>query len=173
MQMKNKKDISLIIGIAIPILMIVFVAASIYLPSLFSPSPKFNFLYVTGDRYYGKYQFVVENGKLAKREVKYPEHYNSEVARLYIHDVLKNESKEISFEDAQKLYLDPNKESQDGFEVVYGSYDGGIFSIFFGREDYDTVYLKGHNVSKKLNLSSSGNGHYYYYNSFRFLGWLK
>ena len=171
--MKIKKDISLIIGVAIPILMIVFVAASIYLPGLFSPPPKFNFLYVTGDRYYEKYQFVVENSRLTKREVKYPERYTPEVARLYIHDVSRNESKEISFEDAQKLYIDPNTKSQDDFEVVYGSYDGGIFSIFFGREDYDTVYLKGHNTSKKLNLSSSGNGHYYYYNSFRFLGWIK
>lgn len=171
--MKVEKNISLIIGIAIPILMIVFVAASIYLPGLFSPPPKFNFVYVTGDDYYQGRQYVVENGRLTKREVKYPERYTPGLARLFVHDVSKNESKEISFEDAQKLSLDPNAKSPDGFEVVHGSWDEGIFSLFFGREDYDTVYLKGHNTSKKLNLSSIDTGRYYYYNRFRFLGWIK
>lgn len=171
--MRVEKNISLIIGIAIPILMIVFVAASIYLPGLFSPPPKFNFLYVTGDDYYQGHEYAVENGKLIKREVKYPEHYTPRVARLFLHDVTKNESKEISFEDAQKLSLDSNTKSPDGFEVVFGTRDYGIFSLFAGGGDYDTIYLKGHNTSKKLNLSSGGAGRYYYYYGFRFLGWIR
>ena len=40
-----KKNITLILGISIPILMILFVAGSIYLPGLFI-KPHFNFLYV-------------------------------------------------------------------------------------------------------------------------------
>ncbi len=173
--MKAKQNISLIIGIAIPVLMIVLVAASIYLPGLFSPAPKVNFLYVIGDDYYQGQQYTVENGKLTKREVKYPEHYTPGVVRLFIHDVATNQSREVSFAEAQQLPLDANAKSPDGFEVVYGSRGDGIFPLFFFHsEDYNTVYLKGHNTSKKLDLQAPTTGGYYYYNNrFRFLGWIK
>ena len=180
--MKTNRNISLIIGLAIPLLMIVLVAASIYLPSLFAPSPKFNFLYVTGDDYYQAQQYVVEKGKLIKREVKYPEPYATPytpytpgVARLFVHDVVRNESREISFEDAQQLSLNANIKSPDGFEVVYGSGSGGIFPLFFFSDiDYNAVYIKGHNASRKLNLQVGTAGNYhYYYNRFRFLGWMR
>jgi len=173
--MKTKQNISLIIGLAIPILMIVLVAASIYLPGLFSPAPKVNFLYVIGDDYYQGQQYVVENGKVTKREVKYPEHHTPGVARLFVHDVTANQSREVSFAEAQQLPLDANAKSSDGFEVAYGSRGDGIFPLFFFRsEDYNTVYLKGHNTSKKLNLQTPTTGSYYYYpNRFRFLGWIK
>ena len=179
--MKTKRNISLIIGLAIPLVMIVLVAASIYLPGLFAPSPRFNFLYVLGDDYYQGQQYVVEKGKLIKREVKYPEHYTPYypytpgVARLFVHDVVRNESREISFEDAQQLSLNANIKSPDGFEVVYGSSGDGIFPLFFFHDtDYSTVYIKGHNASRKLNLQAgTTGGYYYYYNRFRFLGWIR
>ncbi len=170
-----KKNFSLVIGIAIPILMIALVAASIYLPGLFSPPPKVNFLYVLGDNHYEGQQYVVENGKLAKREVKYPEHYTPGVARLFVHNVTMNESREVLFEEAQQLSLDANAKSLNGYEVVYGSRGDGLFPFFFiSSTDYDSVYLKGHRTSKKLNLPSPATGGWRYYGSnFRFLGWLK
>ena len=169
-----KKNASLLLGISIPILMILFVAASIYLPSLFV-KPKYNFLYVIGDdySYYNQYQYSVKNGKLVKNEIqrledkKLPPRIE---AKLYIHDVAKNESREISFEEAQKLNLDTSITSPDGFEIVYGSRGDGIFPFFFWSErDYSRRYLKGHNLTKKLNLQSDSS----YYRSFRFLGWIK
>lgn len=173
--MRAKQNISLIVGIAIPVLMIALVAASIYLPGLFSPAPKVNFLYVIGDDYYQGRQYAIENGKLTKREVKYPEHYTPGVVRLFIHDVTTNQSREVSFAEAQQLSLDANAKSPDEFEVVYGSRGDGIFPLlFFHSEDYNAVYLKGHNTSKKLNLQAPPTGSYYYYpNRFRFLGWIK
>lgn len=171
--METKKNISLILGISIPILMILFVAGSIYLPGIFI-RPKFNFLYVTGDDYYCGLRYSVQSGKLVKNDIKKPENQECYPPRgevkLFIHDVLKNESKEVSFEEAQLLSLDSNIKSPDGFEVEYGSSDGGIFPFFFGSSiDYNSLYLKGHNVSKKLNIQTGGS---YYYN-FRFLGWIK
>lgn len=171
--MSSKKNISLIIGIAIPIFMIFLITVSIYLPSLFAPTPRFNFLYVTEDDYGQYLQYVVENGTLVKREVKYPEHYTPSVARLFVHDVSANEDKEVSFEEAQKLKLDANAKSPDGYEVVYGSTEYGVFPLFFsGGQDYNAMYLKGHNTSKKLDLQSLAGGRYYYRNR-RFLGWIR
>src|SRR3989338_2533150 len=170
--MKPQKNISLIIGLAIPFLMIVLVAASIYLPGLFAPKPTVNFLYVTDDDYYQGHAYVIENGKLTKREVTYPEHYTPGVTRLFVHDVSINESKEVSFEDAQKLQLDPTVKSPDGWEVVYGSAGYGFFPLFFsGGRDYNSMYLKGHNASKKLKLQIPSDERYYYSRDrVRFLG---
>lgn len=171
--MGSKKNISLMVGIAIPIFMIILIVASIYLPSLFAPAPQFKFLYVTEDGYDQNRQFGVENGALVKYEVKYPEHYTPKDARLFIHDVVKNTDQEITFEAAQKLKLDSRIKSPDGYEVVYGSSEYGFFPFFFsGGYDYNAMYLKGHNTSRKLELQSSNDGRYYYRNR-RFLGWIR
>jgi hypothetical protein len=133
---------------------------------------------VSGDDYYyyNQDQYSVQNRKLVRNEIQRPENQIYQPPRevkLYIHDVAKNESKEISFEEAQNLNLDSNTKSPDGFEVVYGSRGEGLFPFFFLSErDYNTLYLKGRNVSKKLNLQLSGS-YYNYYDNFRFLGWIK
>ena len=62
--MENKKNIPLIVALAIPILMIVLTAGSIYLPSLFV-KPTSDFIYLIGGNYcYGK-QYFVQGGRLA------------------------------------------------------------------------------------------------------------
>jgi len=172
-----KKNITLVIGMSIPILMILFVAGSIYLPGLFI-NPHFNFLYVSGNDFYyynNGYQYSVQNDKLIKNEIRQLENKNYNPPRveskLYIYDVAKNEAKEISFTEAQNLNLDSSVKSPDDFEVVYGSRDSGFFPFFWGGgTDYNARYLSGHNVSKKLNLQLNGSS---YYNNFRFIGWIK
>lgn len=172
-----KRNVTLVIGISIPILMILFVAGSIYLPGLFI-QPHTNFLYVSVDDSYYYYnngsQYSVQNNKLVKNEIKQPtnQYYNPPPleVKLYVYDVEQNKATEISFTDAQNLNLDSNTKSPDGFEVVDGNNDG-FFPFFWGSgTDYETRYLKGHSVSKKLNLQLNGGS---YYNNFRFIGWIK
>lgn len=169
--MDIRRNITLIVGISIPILMILFVAGSIYLPGVFA-KPKFNFLYITGDYYSGS-QYSVINGRLVENEIEYPPRKygppRAEV-KLFVHDVAKNESKIISFEEAQMLNLDSSIKSPDGFEVISGGRGSGIFFFFGVDRDYDSIYLKGHNMSKKLNVQMSGS---YGYGNFRFLGWIR
>lgn len=167
-----KKNLSLVLGISIPILMILFVAGSIYLPRIFI-KPKFNFLYESGGEYCGSRQeYFVRNGRLVKNEMQKPKgqiYCLPEEIKLYIYDVGKDESREISFEEAQNLYLDSSIKSPDGFEVVYGKRNEGFFPFFFWTEtDYNVRYLVGHNVSKKLNLRPNGAHH----TNFRFIGWI-
>jgi hypothetical protein len=172
--MNSKKNISLIFGIAIPILMILLVAVSIYLPALLAPAPRFNFLYVAGVDYNQSHQYVVENGVLNKYKYKDKDHSDNHppgVGKLFVHDVSANESKEISFEDARKLKLDANAKSPDGYEVVCGGAEG-LFP--FDYSGYDEMYLKGHHTSKKLNLQYPAAGYSYYRgNRFYFLGWIR
>lgn len=169
-----KKNITLIVGISIPVLMIMLIAGSIYLPGIFI-KPKVNFLYAYGDDYYGREKYSIQNGKLVKREnnqYEPPSYYQPPgESKLYFYDVTKNESWEISFEDAQNLNLDNSAKSSDGFEVISRSGGDGFFPFFGGSSsDYNARYLKGHNVSKKLNLQRKGGSYYY---DFRFLGWIK
>ena len=170
-----KKNITLILGISIPILLILFVAASIYLPNLFVEPPKFNFLYVVGNDYNYIEQYSVQDNKLVKTEIIQPENviYKLPVddSKLFIYDVVKNESKEVNFDEAQKLNLDSSNVSPDGFEIAYGSTSNGFFPFFFSSTDYEVQYLKGHNISRKLNIPIDGSRPYYY--NFRFLGWIK
>jgi len=174
-----KKNITLIIGVAIPILMILFVAGSIYLPALFI-KPQVNFLYSIGgySSYYYEtgHQYSVRGSKLTESQPRpvqsqYQPPQKPEDATLYIYDVVKKESREISFQEAQKLNLDGNLISSDGFEIVYGSRGESFFPFFFGTgTDYNVRYLRGHNVSQKLNLQLNESS---YYNQFDFLGWVK
>lgn len=174
--MEIKKNISLIVGLCIPVLMILFVAGSIYLPGLFI-HPKINFVYASGDDYYyyRDQQYFVEKGKLVKNEIKDSKesgrHATTEV-KLFLYNVAENKNQEISFEEAQKLNLDSNSKSPDGFEIVYGNRDGGMFPFFFdSSSDYGNRYIKGHNVTRKLDIQSSGRSYYDY--GFHFLGWIK
>lgn len=172
--MNRKQDLSLVIGIAIPILMIVLVAASIYLPGLFAPAPTGRFLYVTGDNFYQGSQYVVEQGKLTKRDIKYPEHYAPGVLRLFVHETSANQSREITFEEAQALRLDASAISPDGYEVVYGKSEYGFFPLFFSEGRHDgTLYLRGHHASRKLRLQLPAEDASYYSRRARFIGWIR
>jgi hypothetical protein len=172
--MDLKKNSTLIIGIAIPIVMIILVAASIYVPMLFA-HPKYSFLYVSGDEYNSEYIYRIHNGALVKEKrenekgdnLSYGRSYNGE-QKLFYHDIEKNESREISFEEAKNLNLNTNVKSPDGFEIMSGWQDGGIFPFFMGRS-HSGQYIKKNSFSKELKTQSSDD---YYYYDFHFLGWV-
>jgi len=167
-----RKNITLIIGIAIPVLMIIFVAVSIYLPGIFI-EPKSNFLYISGnDDYNSTYKYTIQNKKLTRSEL--PITKNSprvlKEVKIYIHDIATNKSKEISFGEAQELNLNSNLVSPDGFKIVHGGRSDGFFPFFIWSEtDYSTFYVQGRSISKKLNLILTSLS----YDNFRFIGWIE
>lgn len=170
-----KGNITFVLGISIPVAMILFISASVYLPGLFI-KPKFNFLYsIDNNSYYdGSHRYSVSNGKIIKNEIDLLQKRNfyapNDETKLFLHNVAGNESTEISFADALKLNLDSNAKSPDGFEIVSGG-GGGFFPFFYSAgNDYNVKYLKSKSVGKKLNLQSGSRQNYY---SFYFIGWIK
>ena len=111
-----RENITFILGISIPVAMILFVSASVYLPGLFI-KPKFNFLYsIDNNSYYdGGHRYSISNGKIIKNEVDLSQRRNAYAPdgepKLFIHNVAGNESIEVSFADALKLNLDSNAKS--------------------------------------------------------------
>lgn len=174
-----KKNLSLILGISIPFIMILIVILSIYIPPFFA-HPKYNFLYMTSMQVYDNSQiYTVKGGKLEKGELtvngvtpvdgKMTSVIGAPVIDtpiFFIYDVTKNESTEITFEQAQALTLNSNTLSPDGFEVVQSNGNYGFFPFFSGNYDYYARYIKGHGISQKIN------GNFNYNNNFSFLGWI-
>ena len=146
------------IGIAIPVLVVLFIVAVIVLPSLFT-KPTVNFVYAAGISQYGyganeiPYRDLPTSFGATTRTREYyvvrKEHLTREVqqvsidqqrfarpvsdlteVRFYLHDVRLNSSREISFEQAAALRLNDSKESPDGFRLQYSHNRGGGGIIF-------------------------------------------
>lgn len=173
--MKTTKNFPLIIGVTIPVLMIVVTAAAIYVPGYFAEPPTVNFVYVTGDEYYAcEWDYRIISGRLTRIARPSPtspkDPTSPECAPVfYLHDVTTNESRQMTYEEAATLSLNPSNISPDGYEVVRGS-GGGGFPFFSDGNNYNDVFLRGHNWSKKMNITSTGQPYEYY--NFRFLGWV-
>ena len=167
--MFKKKDIPLILGFSIPILMILFIIVSIYIPGFFL-HPKYNFLYSTDGNYYNSQVYIVDHGYLIQNTQPTSDSNRSYPnPQLYIHNVITNKSTAISFQAAQVIRLDSSSESLDGYKLENGNQGDGFFPFFWYDKEYNTEYLIGHNTSEKLDLKSNSSN---YYNAFHFLGWI-
>lgn len=171
-QDSRKQNISLIIGLSIPVMMVLFIAIAINGPRWFSSvePAEVNFLYITGqhDPYVA---YSVKDGRLLMTDTtpenpiptaQYPTHF-------FIHDVKANKSREIQLDEAKQLLLDGTLRSPDGFTISDGR-RRGWFIFGYGRYDGER-YLVKENYSEKLDLESDTGSNNYYWD-FRFVGWV-
>lgn len=172
--MKIKENLALIAALAVPVLMIILVALAIYVPRSWA-KPQYDFIYTTEYNYY--YRFSVINGSLVidqtpdpsvpspepiSRPVKDP--FETIVPKVFLHHTDTDTNEEITLDRAKALKLIGDQKSPDGFEVTRG--DSG--PLFFGGNNYNTFYLNGHHLSKKITLMSSNQ-----YNDFHLIGWIQ
>jgi len=169
---RNPRNVSLIIGLSIPVLMVVFIAVAINGPRWFSDTepPKYDFLYSVGPPMKSAL-YEVENGRLVRREPSDDQQLQREAGqvRLFIHDVSENRSREISLGEASTLGLDSSIRSPDGFTVTYGR--RGSWFIFGIGGDANRRYLVKDDIGQRLDLLTDSDGIDYYWN-FRFLAWV-
>lgn len=187
MNKEKNVNVPLIVGVGVPVLMMLFIAAAIYLPGLFK-KPQFDFVYSTADYSFANPVLEVEDQKLGFKCAENQNYYSSDDAvvdeitakcaeeflpKIYRYSIKNNTAAEISYADAQKLSLDRNADSSDGYKVEQGNYNNGdIFSDMFGggyNDDYNAWYLKGHNRVVKLNITNDTNSS----RDTRFVGWVK
>lgn len=186
-----KKNFAILLAFLLPIILIVVVALSAYIPSLFL-STDYNFVYTActdGRDYYsyncGNYlqkRYLVVGDKLVVSPVDttvdsdkngVPDFSEKYIDRIFLHDTKKNESREITLAEAQRLTLNGLLTSPDGVTVSnhYDGSGGGFFFIFGdGRSSYGYYLTKGKSRSK-INLINSTE-QYYYQNNFQFVGWV-
>jgi hypothetical protein len=161
----KKENLSLYIAFSIPIVMIVLVLLSIYLPGVFM-KPKNNFLYVISHSYGMESEYIVEDEKIIENE-NYILKEDSFIAvnnlkpKIYFYDIDLGEARKLSFDEARAFDLDISSESPDDFEFTYNSY-------FVGYDSYKELLLKNSYTSKKVNIPESEINL-----NFIFLGWVK
>ncbi|MGE3920481.1 MAG: hypothetical protein AB7F64_06010 [Gammaproteobacteria bacterium] len=163
-----RKNITLIIGFAIPFALLLFVIIMTYFPSKLI-APQYDFLYVTGGNYYYPARYNVIDHRLTFNEQALPANQPKPKEQLYWFHVKKNQAEVISFQEAQNLLLDSAPISPDGFTITYGAKSNFVFPLFLFNTDVNAyLYLQKGSFSKRLNVIRSKN----YYNNFHFLGWI-
>lgn len=183
-----KKNFAILLAFILPIALIIIVALSTYIPSLFL-STNYNFVYTScteGRGYYPycdnylQQRYSVTDSKLIINPIDPTLDSNRDgvldinenyTARIFLHNTKKNESREITLEEAQTLTLSSLLTSPDSV-TVSSSYDRGVgfLFIFDGGSSYGYYLTKGKSKDK-LNLINSDQ-RYYYRNNFQFIGWV-
>ncbi len=188
-----KKNFAILLAFLLPIILIAGIALSAYLPSLFV-STKYNFIYTSCDdaNNYRNYNcdlflslhYAVVDGKLVVDTSDpnqdfdnngIPDSKQNFNFRIFLHDTEKNEGREITLEEAQKITLNSLLTSPDGVTVSDRyTYNNGCSDFLFfggcGSSSYGFYLIKGKGHSK-LNLLNTSD-RYYYQNNFKFLGWV-
>lgn len=186
-----KKNFAIVLAFVLPIALIAIIALSTYLPSFFL-STDYNFVYssCTDGRNYYSYRcdnylqkrYSVVNSKLVVNDIDpaqdsdndgIPDINENYTARIFLHDTQKNESREITLEEAQTLSLNGLLTSPDRVTVssYYDRSGGGFFFIFGGGSSSYGYYLTKGKSRDKLNLINRDD-RYYYRDNFQFIGWV-
>lgn len=177
----KKENLPLIIGLAIPVLMVIVLVAVIYLPRLYI-KPTYNFVFATGS--YPTYQdnatkekteYTVIDGRLTKDisaiVYHFSTYYSENSPKFYRYNVTEKKTLPISDKEVMRLSLDPSQTSPDGFVLNYGTQVDNVFEgLFGGGRDYSQHVLEKGSVSIPITLPLTDDR---YSSNFHFVGWIK
>ena len=174
MKSKKKIDPVLLIGLGIPVVMTVLIAAAVVVPRYLTgiEDPRYDFLYTVG--YAGEYRTYVEDGRLQREEVNKDKAAQTSPVRpelqFFVHRVRDNTSEQLTFEEATELRLDSTAFSPDGYEIVHGRRSDFLFPMWSSR-DYRTRYLRkgGRAIKLELEIGES----FRYGHNMTFVGWIE
>ncbi len=184
--MKTPANISLIVGLAIPIVMVGLIAAAVLLPGQ-SLNPQTDFIYAVGPyptystrigNQITQHELSVKDGILTDSPTSYTapadryEYPPEKVSgpRFFLHRTASDTNEEISIEDAKKFKISTEKKSPEGLTVSFGQRSYGVFPFFGdGDNDRDHAYLSNEYASKEVSLISDVSLNMY---SFQLVGWV-
>lgn len=189
--MKNQTGKPILLGIAflLPLLFIVVVFVTSYIPSR-NLSTEYDFVYATCNdnsvsygvncRNYLNSLYAVDDGVLNEQIVprfldsdldRIPDVDENYQTRLFFHDTDSNESREITLAEAQSFNLRDLITSPDGIAVEWKTPRSNSFFLFYDTRSSNGYYMTKGNVQKELNIVGR-NERYYYPNNFIFIGWV-
>lgn len=170
-----QKNMVLWVALAIPVLMVLFVAGSIYLPMRNTEAPRYDFIYALRN-YSDGYAYLVVDGSLVADVIDregaakaVPPGVASAPTRFFRHVVAENTSQELALADVQKLKLDNTTTSPDGYALVRGGQGGGVFPFFLFEGNYGDQYLVKNTASFKMNIKEISEP---YFAPTQLIGWV-
>lgn len=185
-----KKNLALSLAFVLPIVLILIIALITYVPSLYV-STDYNFLYAScvnsGDYYshescnsYLQKYYTVVNNRLTVNSLDPTLDYNKDGVpdfnknfdvHIFLHNTQKNESREVTLEQAQGVMLSNLLTSPDGVTISNDYNQGGYIFPFGGGPSSYGHYLKKGRGKVRMNTINN-NGQSYYQDSFQFIGWV-
>lgn len=192
-KMKNfiKENLVLVIGLALPVLLIVLFFVATVIPKSMGTPPQYEMLFTTTKYdYQNKPEYVIDfnvkNQQLMANSKKNDEkNYNNATKILMAYDGKTETVREITFdaakltdgaemilEETKNLSIDTSVVAPDGYTLEgsnYGSNGNGLVGGLFGGGYRNTGYrLKKGAVGYKVpNLQPD-----YYYSQLQFIGWV-
>jgi hypothetical protein len=172
-----KKNLPLIIGIALPIIFIIIISFVLFVPSLYV-KPQHNFIYTTSD-YYGYNQgyqetYKVLNNRIVTERVLPRDKETQQIGAptLYVYNVQDDTSHQVSFDEVKDLAIDPGPSSPDGYTIAYEYGHDGIFELLGSDGNNNNFFISKGNGKKRLS-GLVGDGRYWYQGNFKLIGWVK
>ena len=189
--MKNwmKENLVLVIGLALPVLLIVLFFVATVLPKSFGTPPQYELLFTTSKYDYQNnpeyvLDFNVKNKQLMVKAKKYDEKtYNNASRLLMAYDAKTEAVREIAIdvskmrdgvevvlEETKNMTLDPSLTSPDGYTLDGPNYNssGLLGGLFGGGYRNNGFRIKKGNVGYKVPQHQPD----YYYSDLKFIGWV-
>ena len=183
-----KENLVLVIGLALPLLLIVLFFVATVIPKMVSTPPQYEVLFSVQDYGYQNkpdytFDFKVKNQQLmvkVKKTDGKDNYYNSK--KLMAYDA-KNEvmreitidagqftaDAEILLEETKNMTIDTAMVAPDGYLMENQSYgNNGLIGGLFGGGRNNGYRLKKGNVGYKINTLQNN----YYYDQLHFIGWV-
>jgi hypothetical protein len=160
----KKESVPLILGMLLPITLVVGFLIFIYTPRLFI-NPEYNFLYTEKEYSYNRDdqvdEYSIVDNKLVYKGDEEKDH------EIYLYNVKKQTSNQISLEEAQTYYIEAGPSSPDGYLVEYQYNHNGIFEIFGSSNNRGYYLVNDKSKQRLLGLNTR-----YYNDEFELLGWI-
>lgn len=186
-----RKNLMIVVSIALPLLVVIFFALATVLPGLFATPPAYDLLLTHQGRVFAtespvKISFVVNGERLSARIVKSNGSIYGNNPRLFRYDHVSGAVREISIPipeniselpvgselpvpELARLKISNTLRAPDGYEFRGYRRGGGLMTEIFGgnRNRHDATLAKGGAIIR-LRLPASD----YWYNEVHFLAWV-
>jgi len=192
-----KENFVLVVGLALPVLLMIAFMIFATLPQKLSDPPQFDLVFSTSDFNTApgnlpvSVNFVVRDGKLKAQYVAYdpPGSSGNHWRNLYLYEAGTAKVRQLTFgypqdmenitgtredevEATQGLTLDTTLQAPDGYQLSYEGYSrSGLFNDLFWGGGYSNEprLSKG---SSSLRLALDDSNTHLYYGDVQFLGWV-
>lgn len=183
-----KENLTLVVGVALPILLVIVFYFAAVLPKILVPSPKTDLLYLTTPYPHDGITAEVKDGILKIWITPEVRKGNLPMPRLFRFNakiqttteipitlssapgiVVLNKREELIIPDIKDLTLDTEDISPDGYKVEISSFNGsGVANLFLLNTKRTLIISKNGNV---INVSDDQNN-IDKYKSIKFIGWI-
>ncbi len=186
-----RKNLMIVVSIALPLLVVIFFALASVLPGLYTTPPAYDLLLSLHDRASPKspqvrYNFTIKDGQLTAVVFKAEKPTYESNPRLFLYDHLSGEVSEISFQvpegvgdltEGEEILVpafanrkvSEKLRAPDGYEFRGRRGGGGLMTeLFGGRRNRTDVSIAKDGAVVRIRLPTSD----YWYNSVRYVGWV-